>query len=218
MMKLFGTARAAPTPTETIDKLQATLELMEKREVFLQKKIEKEVKFAQQNATKNRRGALMALKRKKSYEQQIERLLGARMTLEQQQDTIHNAQMNLKVFDAMKAGAQTIKREHRNMSIDDVDDIMDDIREQMDVAEEISNAISQPLGTDMFDEDELEAELEELENQNIEEELLSARVTTSSLPSVPNTGDSLLSTPSVPDHDLSEDDKELAALEAEMAM
>jgi hypothetical protein len=45
-----------------------------------------------------------------------------------------------------------------------VHDMMDDIAEQQDVAREISEAISNPVafGQD-FDEDELEAELNELE-------------------------------------------------------
>ena len=37
-------------------------------------------------------------------------------------------------------------------SVTDVDNIMEDLREQMDVQEEISEAISQPLGVDLFDE------------------------------------------------------------------
>ena len=36
-------------------------------------------------------------------------------------------------------------------SVDDVDVVMDDIREQMDVAAEINEAIASPLG-DTFDE------------------------------------------------------------------
>jgi hypothetical protein len=37
---------------------------------------------------------------------------------------------------------------------------MDDIQTQMDLAADIDQAISQPLGGVMFDEDELDAELE----------------------------------------------------------
>ena len=40
---------------------------------------------------------------------------------------------------------------------------MDDIQTQMDLAADIDQAISQPLGGVMFDEDELDAELEALE-------------------------------------------------------
>lgn len=60
---------------------------------------------------------------------------------------------------------------------------MDDIREQMDLANEISEAISQPVGFgELFDEEELNRELEELENEGLQEELEERRV---ELPSVP---------------------------------
>jgi charged multivesicular body protein 4 len=50
---------------------------------------------------------------------------------------------------------------------------MDDIREQMDLANEISDAISQPVNFGVeFDEDELNEELELLEQQELDEMLL----------------------------------------------
>ena len=45
-----------------------------------------------------------------------------------------------------------------------VDDTMEDIREQMDIAQEIGEAVSQPVGFGLdFDDEDLEAELEDLE-------------------------------------------------------
>lgn len=60
---------------------------------------------------------------------------------------------------------------------------MDDIREQMDLANEISDAISQPLnfGAEM-DEDELNQELELLEQEQLDSQLLDTGL---DLPSVP---------------------------------
>lgn len=57
---------------------------------------------------------------------------------------------------------------------------MERIREQMEIADEINIAISQPLGSTMFDEDELNAELEELEQEELDKQLLDIRA-----PSVP---------------------------------
>ena len=37
-------------------------------------------------------------------------------------------------------------------TVDQVDDTMDEIREQMEVAEEIETAIAQPLGGEVFDD------------------------------------------------------------------
>jgi charged multivesicular body protein 4 len=64
---------------------------------------------------------------------------------------------------------------------------MDDIREQMDLANEISEAIAQPVGFGIeFDEEELNAELEELEQEQLDEKLLDAGKV-DALPSVPST-------------------------------
>ena len=61
-------------------------------------------------------------------------------------------------------------------TVDQVDDTMDEIREQMEVANEISDAISQPLGGELFDDDELEQELAELEEESINEQFIKAPV------------------------------------------
>jgi len=60
LLKLFGSGGAqkkeAPSPQASIDKLRQTLELLEKREAYLETKIQKEIQNAKANATKNKRG------------------------------------------------------------------------------------------------------------------------------------------------------------------
>jgi len=68
MPLLFGKKKnAGPPPKESIAKLRETLAMLEKREQFLQRKVEQQVaeakKFMQQ---KNKRAALQCLKRKKN--------------------------------------------------------------------------------------------------------------------------------------------------------
>ncbi len=66
---------------------------------------------------------------------------------------------------------------------------MDEIREQMDIANEISDAIAQPLGGEVFDEDELLNELEELEQSSLDEQLLGLESTPAQkMPSAPTRG------------------------------
>ena len=65
---------------------------------------------------------------------------------------------------------------------------MDEIRDQMDIANEISEAISQPIGFGIdMDEDELAAELEELEQEELDAKLLGMEKPSAaaSLPTVP---------------------------------
>lgn len=74
------------------------------------------------------------------------RIFGARFNLETQIMTIENAHINLETLQAMQAGSSAMKSIHGELDIDKVDDVMEEVREQMDLANEISQAISNPLG------------------------------------------------------------------------
>ncbi|KAI9276210.1 Snf7-domain-containing protein [Sporodiniella umbellata] len=217
MNLFFGKAKSKTTAKDAIYKLRETLDMLEKRQSFLEIKAENELKTAKLNATKNRRVALMALKRKKAYEGNIEKINGARMTIETQMMAIENANVNLETMGAMRAGAEAMKNIHGSMDIDKVDSTMDDIRDQMDIANEISEAISRPVGaSDELDEDELLNELEELEQEELDAKMLETPSPVVSAPNVP------LHTP-VNAHkstSATEDDEEaeLRALQASMAM
>lgn len=54
----------------------------------------------------------MALKRKKAYEEQINKIAGSRLTLETQVMAIENANVNLETMNAMAAGAAAMKAIH----------------------------------------------------------------------------------------------------------
>ncbi|KAF9110780.1 hypothetical protein BGX27_005891 [Mortierella sp. AM989] len=187
-MNLFFGQKAKVTPKDSIVELRNTLQMLEKRETFLQTKIDNELKIAKANATKNRRAALMALKRKKQYEGQIEKISGSRLTIETQVMAIENANVNLETMKAMRAGAKAMEGIHGAMDIAKVDQTMEEIRDQMEIAEEISNVISQPIGFGVdMDEDELAAELDELEQEELDKKLMETeRPPQMGLPSVPN--------------------------------
>ncbi|CAI2181170.1 10178_t:CDS:2 [Funneliformis geosporum] len=95
-----------------------------------------------------------------------------------------------------------------------VDDTMDSIREQIDLADEISNAISAPMiGIDL-DDDELTAELEELEQEVLDSQLLGADTPPVTVPNVPTT-EPTTKRKIIEDQD---EDEELAELRATMAL
>eukprot|EP01137_Pigoraptor_chileana_P027309 Opistho-2@9759 len=189
-MNLFGKAKKQPAlqTKDSIQKMRETLELLEKREKYLEKKIEGELDVAKKNAAKNKKVAMMALKRKKAYENQMDKISGARMTIETQVLAIENANVNLEAMKAMEIGSKAMKTIHSGMTVDQVDKTMDDIRDQMDIANEISEAISQPvaMGGMEMDDDELERELEELAQEELDSKLLDVQgVPATSLPAVP---------------------------------
>ena len=125
------------------------------------------------------------MKRKKMYEQEIDKIQNVKMTLETQVINLESAAQNAETFKAMEAGSKTMKKIRQDVGIDKVDDMMDNIREEMEMANEINNAISQPVDALLADEDELLAELNELEAADLEAEL-HAPPTGLSLPTVPN--------------------------------
>eukprot|EP00276_Gloeochaete_wittrockiana_P004148 CAMPEP_0184660822 /NCGR_PEP_ID=MMETSP0308-20130426/35420_1 /TAXON_ID=38269 /ORGANISM="Gloeochaete witrockiana, Strain SAG 46.84" /LENGTH=220 /DNA_ID=CAMNT_0027101685 /DNA_START=59 /DNA_END=721 /DNA_ORIENTATION=+ len=216
LKRLFGKSPAnqGPTIDQSINRLHETLSMLQKREDYLNKKIQGELTTIKQNA-KNKRVALMALKRKKLYEGQVDKIANAIMTISEQLIAIEGATANLETLNAMRVGAQTMQRIHNRMTVEQVDNTMDEIRDQMDVAKEISDAISQPIG-EVYDDDELLAELQEIEELQMEEELLSV-----SAPPVrqtaPTQPEKELFLPSVPTKQLTEEERELAELEASMA-
>ncbi len=73
----------------------------------------------------------------------------------------------------MAFAAKAFKSAHLELDVDKVQDLKDDIQEQQDLANEISNVISSPIGFgEQLDDDELMKELEELEQENLDKELL----------------------------------------------
>uniref|UniRef100_A0A663E383 Charged multivesicular body protein 4C n=2 Tax=Aquila chrysaetos chrysaetos TaxID=223781 RepID=A0A663E383_AQUCH len=80
-------------------------------------------------------------------------------------------------------GSPAARHQEQARDLNKIDDLMQDITEQQDVAQEISDAISNRAAfADEFDEDELMAELEELEQEELNKGMRDVR-----LPSVPST-------------------------------
>ncbi|XP_056155648.1 charged multivesicular body protein 4c [Lampris incognitus] len=162
--------RAGPSPQEAIHRLRETEEMLTKKQEYLEKKIEQEIMTAKRHGTKNKRAALQALKRKKRFEQQLTQIDGTLSTIEFQREALENSHTNTEVLKNMGFAAKAIKGVHQNMDLDKIDSLMQDITDQQEVAQEICNAISQPFG-ETFDEDELLAELAELEQEDLEESM-----------------------------------------------
>lgn len=93
------------------------------------------------------------------------------MTLETQVMNLESAIQNMetvKVMDLAKSTMANIR-----MDIDTVEEMMEKIKEEMDLGAELSDALAQPIGPALFDEDELMEELvAQMEADRIEEEQL----------------------------------------------
>jgi len=124
---------------------------------------------------KDKRGALYHLRRKKMFEKQIDQIYGKKGNIEIQIMTLESASGNNDVLKAMRNGAEALKKSVKDTDVDKVADVMEDINESMGLADELGEALSQPIGP-VMDEDELNAELEEMENELDDAELLKAPV------------------------------------------
>ncbi len=125
-----------------------------------------EIATARKHGTKNKRLALHALKRKKQYEKQLQHIDGVLSTIEFQREALENAE----VLQVMGSAAKALKSAHNDMDVDQVSyrgiaymeghfqvhELMEDIAEQQEVANEIAEAISNPVGFqhDVDEEDE----------------------------------------------------------------
>eukprot|EP00124_Ichthyophonus_hoferi_P004656 Ihof_evm3s540 gene=Ihof_evmTU3s540 len=184
-MNLFGKAKKAPPPKETLDKLRETASTLQKREEYLNAKVMGEMAQAKKLARTNQKAALMCLKRKKMYEAQVQQLAGTQMNIEQQINAIEGTATNVETINVMKMAAKQMKKMHNNMTVEDIDDTMVEIQEQMDVANEIGEALGQSMGQ-QFDEADLLDELDLLEQEEVENQLMGVQnVPATSLPSVP---------------------------------
>jgi len=217
--RIFGKPKeqANSNALATLDKLNETLDMLEKKEKVLEKKANAELERAKEfSKAKNKRAAIQSLKRKKLYEQQIEQLGNFQLRIHDQMIMLEAAKATTETVDALRTGAATMKAMQKATNIDDVDKTMDEINEQTENMKQIQDALSAPLGAFAdFDEDELEAELEELEGAELESQLLEpvaappvhpVHVPANKQPARP-----------APQKVTAEDD-ELAALQAEMAL
>jgi len=186
---LFGKSEAKVDPMEAITKLNDSTEMLEKKSAHLEKQIEKELQSAKTYGTKNKRMALGALKRKKRFEAQLNSIDNTITTIEFQKESLMNARANAEMLKTMQMAGKAMQSIHKEVGgVDKVDDIMADIEESNMIAGEIGDAISRPMniGQDDFDDEDLLAELEDLEQEEFDTQVISVGQTpTAQLPSVP---------------------------------
>jgi len=229
-MNLFGKKKDAPPPPQqpsappapsqqgAIAKVRDTIETLGKREEHILRKIDGEVKQAKELAAKGKKPqALQCIKRKKMYEKQLEQIGNTKMTLETQQLQLEAMNINKEALDAQKAAAGAMKAQMQAMGgVDAVDAIVDEVEDGLADANDIGEALGRSVGMPGVDadEDDLLAELEGLEADDLAGELGAVNLSAvTDMPAAP------VSMPSAPTSKvMTDDERELAELEASMAM
>ena len=204
-------------PKKAIVELREHIQMLHKKRSHLELQIADQDALARKHISTNKALAKHALTRKKGYETNLMKIENQIDTLETQLTSIEGANLNLETMKAMKQGAQAMKQIHGEYDVDKVETTMDDIREQVELADEISDAISRPVGTEYVDEDELDEELamlQEEEQQEKKQKVVSKPVPLAEerLPHFPDVANNK---PATEDD---EDEEQLKALQAEMGL
>jgi charged multivesicular body protein 4 len=116
--------------------------------------------------------AKAALRRKKAFEHQLEQTSAQMMTVEREISSIETANINKETLDAMKGASAAMKGIHAGLTIDKVDQTMEELRDQHAIGEEIADALTQGNSMQGVDEDELEDELAELQQEELDNKML----------------------------------------------
>ncbi|KAG0274670.1 Vacuolar protein sorting-associated protein 20 [Linnemannia exigua] len=151
--------------------------------------VEKELKLAKGHLAKGeKQRALLALRRKKFQESLLEKTVLQMTNLDELTMSIEQAMVEKQVFAGLEAGNQVLKELHKEMSLADVEKLMDETADSIAYQNEIDELLSTRLS--VADEEDIEQELDlmieeetkamlpktpvsalpELEQQEVEEE------------------------------------------------
>jgi len=209
-MSYWGRKDSKQVARDAIVGLRQQQAMLEKKEEYLIKKMEEELKKAKANAVSNKSAATAALRRKKAMETELDRIGGTRLQLENQINVLESANINAETMAAMKRGSEALKAIHGKMRVQDVETQMDSIRDQADVANEISQAIAGDVN--IMEDEELKAELAELEQEELDERLMGAERVPVHTPASP------AKSPAVQQAEEDEEERQLKELQAALAM
>ena len=153
---ITATDRAILDLKNSRDKLQRYRTKLEADEV----KLTAHAKAAK--ASGDTRKAMYYLKIKRHKTKEADNVNAQLLTVLQMVDTISSKQNESEVLVALKTGKDALADLHKEMSVDEVIQLMEEIEDQAEMEREINDILAQGAGLDAVDEEALEAELMEL--------------------------------------------------------
>ncbi|KAG0243443.1 Snf7-domain-containing protein [Mortierella sp. GBAus27b] len=123
--------------------------------------VDKELKLAKEHLAKgDKKRALLALRRKKFQEGLLEKTQLQMTNLDELTFSIEHAMVEKQVFDGLSAGNQVLKELHAEMSLADVEKLMDETADNIAYQNEIDEILSTRLS--VAEEEDIERELDEI--------------------------------------------------------
>ena len=147
--------------------------------------------------SKMRVSARAALRSKKMAEADLARILEVRSQLESAYDAIQQASDQLVITSALKGSANVLRKLNEETgNVETIEEILDELKSEVDKTREISEVISGPADNDLVDESAIDDELEELVQSSAKEESeKTAQQTALKLDNAPNPRRSMDSVP-----------------------
>ena len=149
--------------------LEDTADAMHAKRLHMLKKAADLLKEAKQHkANGDTARALTCMKRKQQADLMAKQMEGQLLNLEKASLAVDSAHVTADLADAMKQGAAELKVLAKQVNIDDIDSVADDLDDGMRDMYEISEALARPLGGGMAEEneDEILAEMEGWETKS----------------------------------------------------
>jgi len=178
MNRLFGKGKPkepAPNLTDCIAGVDSRAESVEKKIQRLDAELVKykdQMKKMREGPAKNavKQKALRVLKQKKMYEAQSDNLRNQAFNMEQTNYATQTLKDTKTTVAAMKTGMKDMKREFKNINIDQIEDLQDDMADMLEQADEVQEALGRSYNTPELDEDDLQAELDALGDEMLLDE------------------------------------------------
>ena len=150
---------------EAIDKFNETLTFLDDKIITMNKTKQKYIRDAQiLYKEKNRSGAIHQIKLKKMYEKEIQKIESIKFNIESNILHMESVSVMLETVTTIKNTSSHIKLINQNLDISKVEEIIEGMCEQKDIANDIENILSDTTATE-YDEEELLKELETFEDE-----------------------------------------------------
>lgn len=145
-----------------INELRENIDLIEKRNLFIEKQKNNLIIEAKAKLNNNdKKGALLILNKKKKIEEEINKNQGSQLLLENQLSNLESANLNKHIINSLSKSNKAIHSLNKDLNVDKIEELMDDIQEEQDNYNTIQSIMEQPL-QQIYEDDDLNKELEEL--------------------------------------------------------
>lgn len=170
MNRLFGKAKSkepGPSIADCIAGVDGRADTAEKKIQRLDaelKKYKDQMGKMRDGPAKNsvKSKALRVLKQRKMYESQVDNLRQQAFNMEQANYATQTLKDTHSTVAAMKDGVKQMQKEFKNISIDQIEDMQDDLSDMLEQADEVQEALGRSYGMPEIDDEELAAELDAL--------------------------------------------------------